>query len=494
MLFSLFDALTECNMSAKILEITESSKQIQRLKQVFSEQKAAFGKNPMPSFEERVANLKKLRTMIMDNQENIIETISHDFSNRSTEETKLAEILTTVHSIDYTLKNLKKWMTNDKKKISPLFQPASGYIQYQPLGVIGIISPWNYPVALSLGPLVPALAAGNRVMIKNSEFTPATSALIEKLIKNTFPQDLVSVVTGDASVATEFSSIPWNHLLFTGSTHVGRLVMRAAAANLTPVTLELGGKSPTLISQHVDMDAAVEPIVFGKAFNAGQTCIAPDYILCPSSRVEHFVDRFQHFFAKMYPTLKHNNDFTSVVDDRQYARLQSYLDDAKAKGATIIPCNHADEDLANGTRKMPIQLVLNATSDMLVMQEEIFGPILPIIPTYSLDAAVDFINDRPSPLALYYFGSDKEEQNFVLNHVRAGGVCINDTISHFAQEDMHFGGVGASGMGSYHGQNGFLTFSHAKPVFSKNIFNSTKFAYPPYGTLIHKALFSIFLR
>tara|TARA_R110001592_G_scaffold93168_3_gene270778 strand:+ start:8228 stop:9673 length:1446 start_codon:yes stop_codon:yes gene_type:complete len=481
-------------MAAKIIQITESSKQIQHMKHVFTEQKAAFRKNPMPSLQERTANLKKLRKTLMDNQESIITTISKDFSNRSEDETKLAEIMTTIHSIDYTLKNLKKWMAKDKKKISPLFQPATGFVQYQPLGVIGIISPWNYTVALSMGPLVAALAAGNRSMIKMSEFTPATSALIERLIHDTFPQDLVCVINGDAAVATEFSSIPWNHLIFTGSTTVGRHVMRAAAANLTPVTLELGGKSPTIISEKADMDEAVQPIVFGKAFNAGQTCVAPDYILCPANRVEHFVDRFQHFFAQMYPTLKRNNDFTSIVDGRQYARLQSYLDDARAKGATVIECNHADEDMQTGTRKMAVHLVLNATDDMLVMQEELFGPILPIIATESLDEAINYINERPSPLAFYYFGSDKKEQEYVLEQIPAGGVCINDTISHFAQEDLHFGGIGESGMGSYHGQQGFLTFSHSKSVFCKNHFNSTKFAYPPFGTLIHKALFTMFLR
>ena len=481
-------------MAAKIIQITESSKQIQHMKHVFSEQQAAFRKNPMPTINERAANLKKLRNMLMDNQEIIITTISKDFSNRSADETKLAELMTTVHSIDYTLKHLKKWMQKDKKKISPLFQPATGFVQYQPLGVIGIISPWNYTVSLSMGPLVAALAAGNRAMIKMSEFTPETSALVERLIQDTFPQDLVSVINGDASVATEFSSIPWNHLLFTGSTNVGRHVMRAAADNLTPVTLELGGKSPTIISENADMDKAVQAITFGKAFNAGQTCIAPDYILCPSSRIENFVDRFQHFFAEMYPTLKRNKDFTSIVDNRQHARLQSYLDDARDKGATIIECNHADEDLKNGTRKMAIHLVLNANDDMLVMQEELFGPILPIIATDSLDQALNFINDRPSPLALYYFGSETKEQDYVLDQVRAGGVCINDTISHFAQEDLHFGGIGESGMGSYHGQQGFLTFSHAKSVFCKNHFNSTKFAYPPFGTIIHKALFKMFLR
>jgi len=484
----------ERKMVATVIQITESKKQIQHMNQVFAEQKAAFRKNPMPSREERVANLKKLRDMVMSNQDAIIDSISKDFSNRSADETKLAELMTTIHAIDYNIKNLKKWMEKDKKKISPLFQPASGFVQYQPLGIIGIISPWNYTVSLSMGPLVAALAAGNRAMIKMSEFTPITSALIEELISETFPQNLVSVVNGDAEVATEFSSIPWNHLLFTGSTAVGRHVMRAAAANLTPVTLELGGKSPTIISEDVKMDEAVKAIVFGKAFNAGQTCVAPDYILCPEHRLEHFVERFQFFFEKMYPTLKHNGDFTSVVDDRQYARLQSYLEDARNKGATVIECNHSDEDMHNGTRKLPIHLVLNATDNMLVLQEEIFGPILPIISTKSVDEALNYINDRPHPLALYYFGMDKSEQQHVLDQVRAGGVCINDTISHFAQEDLHFGGVGESGMGSYHGEQGFLTFSHAKSVFCKNHFNSTKFAYPPFGTVIHKALFSIFFR
>ncbi|TNC80953.1 MAG: coniferyl-aldehyde dehydrogenase [Oleiphilus sp.] len=481
-------------MGAKVVQITESKKQIQRMHQLFDAQQAAFRKNPMPSFDERVANLKKLRTMLMDNIDTLVECIDTDFSCRSSTETKLADIMPVIHGIDYSIKNLRDWMAPVKRKVSPLFQPASARVEYQPLGVIGIISPWNYTISLSMGPLVAALAAGNRAMIKMSEFTPATSAYVEQMISNTFSEDLVAIVNGDAEVATEFSGIPWNHLLFTGSTAVGRHVMRVAAANLTPVTLELGGKSPTIISDHVDMDEAVQPIVFGKAFNAGQTCIAPDYILCPEQRLDHLVDRIQYFYAKMYPTLKHNDDYSSVVNERQYNRLQSYLDDAEKKGATIIACNHSDEDMASGTRKLPIHLVLNATSDMKVMQEEIFGPILPIVATRSVDDALAFINDRPSPLALYYFGSDKSEQKHVLEQVRAGGVCINDTLSHFAQEDLHFGGVGESGMGAYHGQDGFLTFSHAKSVFVKNRFNSTKFAYPPFGTAIHKLIFSVFLR
>lgn len=481
-------------MVADVVQISESKSQIKKMNTVFKEQTAAFRKNPLPSYEERVANLKKLRTAILDNEDALIEKIAQDFSGRSPDETKLAEIMPILHTIDYSLKHLKKWMQPEKKKVSALFMPASSEVQYQPLGVVGIISPWNYTLSLSLGPLVSALAAGNRTMIKMSEFTPVTSVFVEELIAKLFPRDLVAVVNGDADVAVAFSEIPWNHLLFTGSTSVGRHVMRAAASNLTPVTLELGGKSPCIISETVDLDEAVKPIVFGKAFNAGQTCIAPDYILCPEHRVESFAERFQSNFAEMYPTLKHNDDFTSIINDRQYQRLQSYVKDAEEKGATVIACNHAEEDMENGTRKMPIHLILDPTPDMLCMQDEIFGPVLPIIPTRSIEQSIDFVNDRPSPLALYYFGHDKKEQQFVLDQIRSGGVCINDTLSHFAQEDLHFGGVGESGMGAYHGEDGFLTFSHKKPIFSKGKINSTKFAYPPYGTAVHKLIFSIFKR
>lgn len=481
-------------MVANVVQLTESKKQIQRMHQVFEEQKAAFRKHPMPSYEERVANLKKLRKMLMDNEANFIKTVSEDFSARAEEETKIAEILTTVHGIDYHIKNLKKWMGTQKKSVGPLFQPGAARVEYKPLGVIGIISPWNYTISLSLGPLMAALAAGNRAMIKMSEFTPATSLLMEGLLAETFPRDLVAVVNGDAEVATEFSSIPWDHLLFTGSTAVGRHVMRAAAANLTPVTLELGGKSPTVISPTADMAKSIGPIVFGKAFNAGQTCIAPDYVLCPENRINEFVEAFQEKVSSMYPTLKDNGDFTAIINERQHQRLQSYVEDAKAKGATVIECNAAGEDMSSGTRKMAVHLVLNATEEMTVMQDEIFGPILPVLGTKSLDDAIEYINDRPRPLALYYFGDNEQEESQLLDNVRAGGVCINDTVSHFAQEDLHFGGVGESGMGSYHGEKGFLTFSHATPIYSRKLFNSTEFAYPPYGRAIHKALFKVFLR
>lgn len=479
-------------MGARVIKLNKNEPT--QMQQIFAEQQKAFRENPMPSYKSRIADLKKLRRALVASEDKIIQAISTDFNGRSSDETRIAELMTSLMAIDYTTKHLKSWMAPVKKKVSPLFQPATSFIQFQPLGVIGIMSPWNYPVSLAIGPLISTLAAGNRAMIKMSEFTPHTNAVVKQMLLEIFPEHQVAVILGDADVAAEFASIPWNHLLFTGSTRVGRMVMKAAAENLTPVTLELGGKSPCIISEGVDMDEAIQPIVFGKGFNAGQTCISPDYILCPEERIDEFVERFQHYFSKMYPTLKNNPHYTSVIDARQHQRLKSWLKDAEDKGARIIECNPANERFDKGTHKLPIYLVLNANESMTLMQEEIFGPVLPILPTQSLDEALDFINDRPSPLALYYFGQDKDEQQQVLEQVRAGGVCINDTLSHFAQEDLHFGGIGESGMGAYHGEQGFQTFSHAKSVFCKNLFNSTKFIYPPYGSPLHKVLYTLFLR
>lgn len=479
-------------MGARVIKLNTTGPT--QMQQIFAEQQKAFRDNPMPSCKSRIADLQKLRRALLATEDKIIQAISTDFNGRSTDETRFAEIMTSLMAIDYTIKHLKEWMAPVKKKVSPLFQPASSFIQFQPLGVIGIMSPWNYPVALAIGPLISALAAGNRAMMKMSEFTPRTNEVVKNMLLEIFPEHQVAVIQGDADVAAEFASIPWNHLLFTGSTRVGKIVMKAAAENLTPVTLELGGKSPCIISEQVDMDDAIQPIVFGKGFNAGQTCVSPDYVLCPEGKIDQFVERFQHYFSKMYPTLKNNAHYTSIIDARQHQRLKAWLKDAEDKGATIIECNHANENFDKGTRKMPVYLVLNANDSMTLMQEEIFGPILPIISTQSLEEALDYINARPSPLALYFFGQDKDEQQHVLEQVRAGGVCINDTLSHFAQDDLHFGGIGESGMGAYHGEQGFLTFSHAKSVFSKNLFNSTKFFYPPYGSPLHKMIYSIFLR
>jgi len=481
-------------MVTNVVQLTESKKHIQHMSRVFDDQKNAYRKNPMSTLEQRIENLQTLKDILLKNQDRFIAAINSDFSSRSADETLLAEIMPAIQGINYAIKNLSKWMKPSKRHVSLLFQPASNRVEYQPLGVVGVIVPWNYPLFLAVGPLTGALAAGNRVMIKMSEYTPETSQLFKDIIEEFFPENLISVTTGEADVAIEFSKKPWGHLIFTGSTAVGRHVMRAAAENLTPVTLELGGKSPAVISPDVPMNDAAERIVFGKAFNVGQTCVAPDYILCPSDRIEQFVESFKTNFSAMYPSIKENNDYSSIIDERQKARLEHYLEDAKNKGATVIQVNPKGEDFSEGTRKMPIHLVLNANDTMLVMQEEIFGPILPVIPYNQIDEAVNYINDRPHPLALYYFGYNKDAQQHILENTHSGGVCINDTLMHVAQDDMPFGGVGTSGMGHYHGEEGFRTFSNAKGVFAKQKINSGKAIHPPHGSLLHKAVYSLFIR
>ncbi|PID42888.1 MAG: coniferyl-aldehyde dehydrogenase [Proteobacteria bacterium] len=481
-------------VSNDVTRMTESKKQIRQLDQAFAAQKSAFHANPFPTLEERRKNLRRLKTTLLENRNELLEAINEDFGCRSHDESILAELMPSVQGINYALKNVGKWMKPSRRAVGLVFQPARNTVHYHPLGVIGIIVPWNYPLYLAAGPLTAALAAGNRVMIKMSEYTPKTSALFARLMQETFSENLVCVINGNADVAIEFSRKKFNHILFTGSTTVGRHVMRAAAENLTPVTLELGGKSPAIISADVPMDDAADRLAFGKAFNAGQTCVAPDYVLCPADRVDRFVDSFQHKFGEQFASLRNNGDFTSIIDERQYKRLRKYLDDARAKGASIVEVNPANEDMSQGTNKMPIHLVIDPTEKMLVMQEEIFGPILPVIPYNHIDDAISFINHRPAPLALYYFGYDREAQQYVLDRTHSGGACINDTLMHVAQDDMPFGGVGDSGMGHYHGYEGFQTFTNHKSVFSKQKFNSGKLIYAPYGTRIHKLIYALFVR
>ncbi|MBD9483561.1 coniferyl aldehyde dehydrogenase [Pseudomonas sp. PDM14] len=476
-------------MVADIAYLQQSQQQINQLEPLLASQRAAFRANPMPSAEQRRAWLKALRTLVLDERQRLIDAVSSDFSNRAASETLLAEIMPSLHGIDYASKRLGKWMKPSRRSVGVAFQPASARVVYQPLGVVGVIVPWNYPLYLAFGPLIGALAAGNRVMIKMSESTPATSQLVKDLLAKVFPEDLVSVVLGEADVGQAFSRLPFDHLLFTGATSIGRHVMRAAADNLVPVTLELGGKSPAIVSADVPLQDAAERIAFGKTMNAGQTCVAPDYVLVPQDRVEGFIEAYRGVVQRFYPTLANNPDYTAIVNDRQLNRLKGYLDDAESKGATLVPLF-----AENQGRRMAQTLVLNTSDDMKLMQEEIFGPLLPIIPYQRLDDAFTYINDRPRPLALYYFGYDKHEQQRVLHETHSGGVCINDTLLHVAQDDMPFGGVGPSGMGHYHGHEGFLTFSKAKGVFIKQRFNAAKFIYPPYGTSIQKLIQKLFVR
>jgi coniferyl-aldehyde dehydrogenase len=344
-----------------------------------------------------------------------------------------------------------------------------------------------------MGPLTGALAAGNRVMIKMSESTPETARIFAQMLGDIFDEDQVAVITGEAEVGMAFSKLAFDHLLFTGSTGVGKHVMRAAAENLTPVTLELGGKSPAIVSKDVPLADAAERIAFGKGVNAGQTCVAPDYVLCPRDRVDGLVDALRIQFARLYPTLRDNADYTQVVNPRQYQRIQGYLQDAREKGARVIELNPADETFSD-TRVLPPTLLLDVTDDMKIMQEEIFGPLMPIVPYDRIEEAMAYIADRPRPLALYYFGYDKAEQERLMNQTHAGGMCINDTILHVAQDDMPFGGIGPSGMGHYHGHEGFLTFSKAKGVYIKQRFNGARPIYPPYGGTILKLVYKLFIR
>ncbi|MGN2434516.1 coniferyl aldehyde dehydrogenase [Pseudomonas syringae] len=462
---------------------------IETMHQAFALQRAAFRVNPMPSAAQRLQWLKSLGELLSLHRQDLIDAIGADFGQRSADETLLAELLPSLLGIADARKHVKRWMKPSRRRVGLVFQPASAKVVYQPLGVIGVIVPWNYPLFLAIGPLIGALAAGNRVMLKLSESTPATGALLKRLLANVFPEDLVAVVLGEAETGMAFSRLPFDHLLFTGATSIGKHVMRAAAENLTPVTLELGGKSPAIVSQDVPLQDAAERIAFGKTLNAGQTCIAPDYVLVPKDRLTGFVNAYTAAVKRFYPTLIDNPDYTAIINQRQLLRLNHCLEDAANKGATIITLYEQGQD-----RRMPFSVLLDVSDDMLVMQDEIFGPLLPVVPYDRIEDAYAYINQRPRPLALYYFGYDKAEQRQVLERTHSGGVSINDTLMHAAQDDLPFGGVGPSGMGNYHGREGFLTFSQAKAVFTKQRLNAARLIYPPYGKAIQRLIYKLFMR
>ncbi|MCA6062421.1 coniferyl aldehyde dehydrogenase [Thalassolituus marinus] len=480
-------------MVATVTSIHAPDQELARMTSLFQQQQQAFRQHPMLQASERIADLKRLKEAVLSYQDELATAVNQDFSCRSKDETQIAEIMTSVHGIDYAIKHLKGWMKPSRRQVSMLFAPSHNHVMYQPLGVVGIMVPWNYPIQLAILPLATALSAGNRAMIKMSEFTPATNKVLQKMLASIFSEQQVAVIEGEVEVSSAFAELPWDHLVFTGSTAVGKIVMAAAAKNLTPVTLELGGKSPAIIAPGANLKDAVERICFGKSLNAGQTCIAPDYILLPEGQQQAFIDTYKATFAHMYPRVRDNDDYTAVVNERQFQRLQSWVADAKEKGADITVVNPANEDFS-GTRKMPLHIVQNGSADMKVMQEELFGPILPVVPYRSLDDAIDYVNDRDRPLALYFFSYDKGQQKKILERTHAGGVSINDTLMHIAQDDMPFGGVGPSGMGHYHGKEGFVALSKAKAVHRKGKFNSGQFIYPPYGGAIQSLIKKIFIR
>jgi len=458
---------------------------------MFDAQRQAFAGNPMPPAAQRRQWLKSLREALVQVQRQLIEAVDRDFDGRSADETLLAELMPSIQGLRHAERHLQRWMKPSRRRAGLAFQPASARVLYQPLGVVGIIVPWNYPLFLAIGPLTCALAAGNRVMLKLSEATPATGLALKALLERVFPADLVSVVLGEVEVGQAFSRLPFDHLLFTGATGVGRHVMLAAAQNLTPVTLELGGKSPAIVSTGVPLDTAAERIAFGKGLNAGQTCVAPDYVLVPRERLDAFSDAYQRAMRRLYPRIADNPDYSAIINPRQLQRLEHLLVDARDKGARVLDL-YADEPRQG--RRLPPHLLTAVSDDMQVMQDEIFGPLLPLVPYDTLEQALAYINQRPRPLALYYFGYDRAEQDHVLRHTHSGGVCLNDTLLHVAQDDLPFGGIGPSGMGHYHGHEGFLTFSKAKAVLAKQRLNTAKLIYPPYGKALQRLVFKLFVR
>jgi len=454
-----------------------------RMHELLAQQRRAFVHAGPPSLNQRRADLKKLRSVVLARRTEIEGMLNADFGHRSRHETAIMEIVSLVQGIDYLHRNLRGFMRPTRRHVALPFRFGSARIEYQPLGVIGIMAPWNYPLSLALMPLATAIAAGNRAMIKPSEFTPATSELLARMLAQIFTQEQVAVVTGDASVGASFSALPFDHLIFTGSTSVGRAVMKSASENLTPVTLELGGKSPVIVAKGYAIDHAAAGIAYGKLSNAGQTCIAPDYALVHEDEIGAFITAYEKAVAALYPSGPTSDDYTCIINDRHYARLTALLDDARAKGARILEVGRNPGDASRRSRTLAPTIVLDSNDDMRIMQEEIFGPVLPVRSYRDLDEAIGYINAQSRPLALYYYGRDGEHRRKVLSRTTSGNVTINGTLMHYAQDDLPFGGVGPSGMGVYHGIEGFRRLSHAKGIFEQGRWNGANLLRAPFGPL-----------
>ena len=455
-------------------------------------QRAAFLHDGPPTLQQRRGDLKKLKEAVLARQDRFVAALDADFGHRARQKSLMLDLGTTVGAINYLHSNLRRFMRLERRRVAAIFKPASAKVVYQPLGVVGIVAPWNFPVSLALTPLATALAAGNRVMLKPSEMIPATTDLLASMLAETFEEEQVAVVTGDAKVGREFSSLPFDHLFFTGSIPVGRAIMRAASENLVPVTLELGGKSPIIVDRGYSLRTAARRIAFGKCANGGQICTSPDYLLLPKGETEDFIAAYRQEVDTLYPNLGDNPDFTSILNDRHITRLSGLVADAKGKGARVIEIGTRPSGGIQ-SRMFPPTLLLDVTDEMAVMQEEIFGPILPVVTYDGLDDAIAYVNARPRPLALYFFGADKDSQRLIVDRTTSGGVLINDTILHYAQDDLPFGGIGPSGMGAYHGAEGFKTMSHAKAVFRQARFNLADLFRPPFGK-VYDFLLNVMLR
>ena len=467
-----------------------SNETIQNMHRVLELQKNLNIKEGAPSLELRTDRLDRVVSMVTKYEKEIISALQEDFGNRDPVMSAATEVGSVVGPMIHAKKNLKKWMKTEKRKaaIAPLGSAlsllgAKAEIRYQPKGVVGAISPWNFPLNLALAPLAGILSSGNRVMLKPSELTPASSELTKSMIEESFDESEIAVFTGDPEVGAAFSGLAFDHLIFTGGTAIAKHVMKAASENLVPLTLELGGKSPVVVGKSSKIKETATRVMQGKTMNAGQICLAPDYALVPEDSIEEFVQASVDVTSEMYPDMKDNEDFTSIINQKHYDRIQSYISDAKEKGADVVEINPANEDFSQQPHhKIPPTLILNPTEDMQVMQEEIFGPVLPVKTYKDVSETVDYINSKDRPLGLYYFGEDAKEKDFVLDNTTSGGVTVNDVISHITMEDLPFGGVGPSGMGSYHGYDGFKEFSHAKSVYKQSWLNLNKLAglVPPY--------------
>jgi len=474
-----------------------SNEVIQDMNRILELQKNLNIKEGAPDINLRKDRLDRVIAMVSKYDKQIVSAVNQDFGNRDQVMSAATEVASVIGPMEHAKKNLKKWMKTEKRKaaIAPLGSAlsllgAKAEVRYQPKGVVGAISPWNFPMNLALAPLAGIISAGNRVMHKPSELTPATSDLLKQMIEEYFDEGEMAVFVGDAEVGAAFSGLAFDHLIFTGGTSIAKHVMKAASENLVPLTLELGGKSPVVVGKNAKIKETAQRVMQGKTMNAGQICLAPDYALVPEEKVEEFVQASVEATSEMYPEMKDNDDFTSIINQRHYDRIQSYLEDAKEKGADVVEINPSNEDFSQQPHhKIPPTIVLNPSEDMKIMQEEIFGPVLPVKTYKDVTEPVDYINSKDRPLGLYYFGEDTKEKDYVLENTTSGGVTVNDVISHIQMEDLPFGGVGPSGMGSYHGYDGFKEFSHAKAVYKQTKINLMKLAglVPPYKKKEEKA-------
>ena len=468
-----------------------STETLQEMESVLKLQKKLHIEEGPASIELRKDRLNRCIKMIKEYSDEIIDALQKDFGNRDPKSSFLTEIASTIGVLEHAIKNVDKW-TKDEKRPSNVDRPffirmlmgllgSKSYIKYQPLGTVGVISPWNFPVNLILAPLGGIFAAGNRAMIKPSELTPATSEVTKKMFEAYFDKSEAAVFTGDAEVGAAFSALPFDHLLFTGGTQIGKKVMKAASDNLVPVTLELGGKSPVIVDEEVNLSEVAKKVMRGKTMNAGQICLAPDYLMLPKGKSEEFAKASNDAVSEMFADLKYNEDYTSVINERHYERINELVSDAKEKGAEVIQINPADEDFEQQElHKIPPTLVLNPTDEMKIMQEEIFGPVLPVKEYEDFDETVNYVNSKDRPLGLYLFSKDKNKEKKVLDNTTSGGVTLNDVIWHIGQEELPFGGVGPSGTGSYHGHDGFKEFSHAKAVYKQFSADLMAQMMPPY--------------